>query len=381
MLVSSLSFRPASLLALKARYKPIFELYFWFGTLVFGRSPAAFHAASIVLHIVNGWLVLALAVRLGMRPAFAFAAAMLFVVQPAYVAAVAWVGAVAEALVVLFGCSSVLALLAFRRRGSTRWLAAAIVLYTTSLLTHESAVAFLPILVLADVAFARRSVRELLTVHAPFLVVTGVYLAFTFAANTADYRQTEMQYTFGGHVFRHILDYAIALYVDKPTAVSYALTGAVLAAVLAFGNARARFAIAWLVFGALPFAPFEVGVLSRYAYLPSIGLALLLAEGLAVLHRSLAHRRPRPAGPIVAVLALFVGVRFSHFARDGVKDSWNAAERYRTFLTDLGRENPSPPDGTVVYITPERNSMMERRFVEAAIQWEFRNPTLRVEVR
>lgn len=316
-----------------------------------------------------------------MRMGFAFAAAMLFVVQPAYVSAVAWVGAVAEALVVLFGCSSTLALLRFRRSGRLGWLVVSVVLFALATLSHESGVAFLPILVAADrVAGWRRPIRDLVQVFWPFAAVVTAYVAVTLMAN-ADHVREELDYTLGFHVVRHTFNYIIALYVDKPTVASYAIVGAVLALVALAGNARARFAVAWMICGILPFAPFGFGVVSRYAYIPAIGLALLVAEGLAALHARFGRRSMTMAGRIVAVIAVLIALRFAYFARDGVKDMWNGAERYRTFLAELRRERPVITDGTVIYISPERHAITDRGFLEAAVQWEYQNLTLRVNVK
>ena len=382
-LVSRWAFHPADLLTLKARYKPVFELYFWAASHLFGESPVVYHAASIVIHIVNGWLILAIASRLGMSRTFAFVTAMLFVVQPSYVAAVAWVGALAESLVVLFGCASLLATLKFRETGAATWLVSAVVLFTLSLLAHESAVVFLPIIVLADRVVHHQTWRsdDLIRIFWPFITVITIYLTLTFSANTSTYVRDEMQYGLGPHIVRHIFNYVIAMYVDKPTVTSYSLVGLVMLLVLVFGTPRARFGLAWMILGTLPFAPFFVGVLSRYAYVPAIGLAFLLAEGLAALHGQIARRSVTMARAIVSVLAIFAAARFSHFARDGVKDSYNAAERYRTFLADVRREHPQLASGSVIYISPERDKIMARPFVEAAVQWEYRDPTLRVEVK
>lgn len=87
------------------------------------------------------------------------------------------------------------------------------------------------------------------------------------------------------------------------------------------------------------------------------------------------------AGRVVAVLAVLIALRFAYFARDGVKDMWIGAERYRPFLVELRRERPVITDGTVLYITPERHAIMRREFVEGAVRWQYENPTLRVEVR
>jgi hypothetical protein len=146
------------------------------------------------------------------------------------------------------------------------------------------------------------------------------------------------------------------------------------------GSPRARLGAAWMVLGILPFAPFETGILSRYAYVPAIGLALLLGEGLASLHAALRRTSSGLARGVVIALSVLICGRFAYFARDGVKDVYQASERYRVFLADLRRDRPELPDHAVVTMSPERDRIMARRFVEAAVQWEYRNQTLRVEV-
>jgi hypothetical protein len=382
-LVSRWNFHPADLLTLRERYKPVFELYFWFGSVLTDSSSVAFHAASIAVHILNGWLVLALALKLGMRPVFAFVTAMLFVVQPSYVAAVAWVGALAESLVVLFGCASALALLRYRRAGNPVWLGASVASFTIALFTHESAVVFLPIIFFVD-RIAHPGPwdwRPLTRVYWPFAVVTTGFLLLTFAINPAEYRTSEISYTLGPHVIRNVFEYIASIYVGERTLVWHLVVAAVLALVLAKGTPRSRLGIAWLILGILPFAPFDTANISRYAYVPAIGFAILLGEGLSALYDVLRPRGLTIARIVVAVIAVFLGLRFTHFAREGVQDLWDAAERYRQFLAGVARDHPQMTDHTVIYISPEFDKKMARRFVQAAVQFHFRNQTLRVHIR
>lgn len=383
LLVGSWNFDPANLLHLRPRFKPVFEIYFWLGSAAFGRSAAAFHAASVAVHFLNGLLVLAIARRVGMRPMFAFATALLFVVQPAPVSVVAWVGAVAESLVVLFGCSSAYAILRFRESGRHTWLAAAIVTFTLALLAHESAVAFLPIIFLVDHVAAGRGWpgRELLRIAWPFVLVTVAYLVMTFTANTQEYLGDEIGYRAGPHVIRKVFEYIAIIYVGERKLLSHLLVALVLAIVLWKGSARARLGMAWMILGILPFAPFEIGIMGRYAYVPAIGFAILLGEGLAFLHGRLTRRSIALANGVVLVLAIAIGARSVHFARDGVKDHFLMAERYRLFLAGLRQERSEIPDGTLVVLARDRVTGLNPHFVEAAVQWEYKNSTLRVEIQ
>lgn len=380
LLTRAWDFPIADLFHLRARFKPVFELYFLIGSDLFGRSSVAFHAASIALHIVNGWLVLAVARRLGMRPAFALLTALLFVMQPAFVAAVAWVGAIAESLVVLFGCASALAVLRFRDTGRRVWLVLAVVAFVLTLCSHESGVVFLPIIFLVDHVAARRNwpTFDVVRVASPFIAIAAAYLVMTFTANTPEYLGGEIGYRLGPHIIRNVFEYIAAIYVGEKKLVSHVVVALVLMAVLWKGNGRARLGVAWMVIGILPFAPFETGILSRYTYVPVIGFAILLGEGLASLHQRLAPRSIALAHGAVLVLALGIGLRSVHFARDGVKDHFQMAERYRVFLEELRQAHPHLGDGAVVSLSAAEISALSPPFVEAAVHWEYGNKRIRV---
>ncbi len=157
-LVGSWSFHPARLVAfadMNHFYRPVIDAYFGVATPAFGGSPTLFHLASIVLHAVNGLLVLGFANRISGNLAFGFLSALFFVVQPAHIDAVAWVGAIGEPLSVCFGLIALLGLLEFRRTGLRRWHLLSVTAFLLALLTHESAVMFLPLLVLTAHFFAR----------------------------------------------------------------------------------------------------------------------------------------------------------------------------------------------------------------------------------
>lgn len=392
-LVTRWTFHPSMLVDISGQshfYRPIIELYFWIGSPLFGGSPVAFHLASILLHIANCGLVYVLASALGLRRGFAYVAALLFAVQPGYVAAVAWVGAIAETIGAFFGCLSILALIRYRRGGGASWLAAAVVAYALSLLTHESSVVFLPLIVLADwlvaapkpgAAYVRAYVRSNALAFAPFIVVTLAYLAVDLTINARHYIVVEGEYRIGWHMVNSIFGYIASLYVGERTWLAHTLVGAVLVWILVRGNARARYAVAWMVIAILPFAPFQFGNVSRYLYLPAIGFAMLIAEGGSGLEAWVRTRWQSAARmALIAVLVAFTAMRFASFARRGVADITGRMENYRTFLTALRQTHPTLENGAVITIDSKTDKEMPVRFLEAAVQWEYKNPTIRVVV-
>src|SRR5882672_5907535 len=152
-LVGSWSFHPGQLVAFGSMshfYRPVIDVYFGTLTPLFGGSPVLFHAASILIHVATVLVVFALASRIGNDRPFGFVTALVFAVQPSDIDAIAWVGALAEAVAAFFGCLSLLWFLRWRQESDARLGALSVVAFTLALLTHESSVVFLPVLVLLN---------------------------------------------------------------------------------------------------------------------------------------------------------------------------------------------------------------------------------------
>ncbi|HEX2218247.1 MAG TPA: hypothetical protein VHG35_05545, partial [Gemmatimonadales bacterium] len=94
-------------------YRPVTSMTFAADWTAWGGSPAGFHLANVLLHVLASLLVYALAAALLPR-AGALAAALLFAVHPVHVEAVANVVGRAEVLATVF---TLLAVLLYRRHG------------------------------------------------------------------------------------------------------------------------------------------------------------------------------------------------------------------------------------------------------------------------
>jgi len=138
-------FYPESLQAGRL-YRPLSQ---W-SLLLNGRASAGhaflFHAVNVLLHAGACVLFFAWLARLGLSRAVALAAALLFAVHPIHVEAVANVSARSESMALLFGIT----FLILHRRGAH--LAAALA-YLLAMWSKESAVAFLPLALVADALF------------------------------------------------------------------------------------------------------------------------------------------------------------------------------------------------------------------------------------
>ena len=117
---------------------------------VAGLTPPVYHAASLLLHIANTWLVFFVAAAWPrMRPA-AFWAAAFFAVHEGHQEAVMWFSAINELLMFLFGMASLWCWRSAPDGAKPAWLKelAGVVLFALALLSKESAIFLLPLFVL-----------------------------------------------------------------------------------------------------------------------------------------------------------------------------------------------------------------------------------------
>jgi hypothetical protein len=388
-LVGTWTFHPTHLLDfahLTHFYRPVIDLYFAIATPLFGGSPTLFHLVNVGLHAGNGLLLFALARALSGSTAYAFLTALFFVVQPGDVDAIAWVSALAEAVAAFFGCLALLWFLQFRRSGRSVCHLLSVTAFLFALLTHESSVMFLPLLVLADWAFVaadvttevdRQAWTSRLRPYLPYGMLAAGYLAIDLQINSRNYVVAEGHYGIGGHVVTNALDYIVTLYVGRRDVANYLLIAAGLTVLLWRGSRRVVFATSWLVLSLLPFVFFRWGNTGRYLYLPAMGFSMLVADGVMQLDRLLPSRLPRAQRTaVLALVAMAIAGRFTLFAAANVKSFAERTEEYRRYITLFKQTHRELPSHSRVPIDPSTGDEQRYRFLNALAQWEYRDPTI-----
>jgi hypothetical protein len=373
-------------------YRPVIDLYFAIATPLFHGSPVLFHVASVALHAVNALVIFALARLVSRRTLYGFLTALFFVVQPSDIDAIAWVGALAEAVGVLFGCLSVLLFLKWRLggRAQSHWRVLSVLSFLLALLTHESSVTFLPVLALADWAFLHdeRPIRdrvrasgwgEIASVYAPYVVLTLMYLAVDVVVNSRNYVVSQGHYALGWHVVQNALNYVDALYVGRRDPVNYVAISLAVVLLLFRGNRRVRFSTLWLLLSLAPFLFFNWANTARYLYQPAIGFSMLLAEALLYLEGVLAPRAPTAArAAVIALVSGAIAIRFALFALGNVASFAAHTETYRRYVAEFRDVHGSVASYSVVAPDPRLETRLPYPFVNAAVQWHYRDPTIQL---
>lgn len=136
--------------------RPIRELSYMVDYKLFGTSPAGYHAQQLFWHGLNGCLLLALFLSLGVGVLPAFAGVLLFLVHPLQVESVANVGHRKELLALFFSLVSVLGYIrggVCHGGGRVKFVVLAVLAWGGALLSNAST-AFLPfVLVLWEYLF------------------------------------------------------------------------------------------------------------------------------------------------------------------------------------------------------------------------------------
>lgn len=387
-LVGAESFSPARLFDLEGRthfYRPVIEAYFPAALAACGRSAACFHWIGIGLHALNGLIVALMAGALSRSRGLGVLAGLLFVVAPAPGEAVIWVSAVSELIVT---GSFVLTVWLFARglaESSTRLYLAALLAFAACLLSHESGVTLLPILVLVPVPSAERDgrsssgFRARALAVAPFVVLALAYGAIAYVVNSNNYVVREGDYGPGFHLVRNVIDGVITMAVARRTTIAAVAVAAVGVGALVRGSARVRFYTLWIAITLLPFAGFRSGLTSRYLYLPSVGFAALVAEAVWWTRTPLEQWR-RPAGRIVwATIVVAVLARSAAFARRNTHVWQDAATPFAEYAGAILAIHPRPSTGETLRV-PQPPREIPTNVVPPLIQWTFDDPSLIVHV-
>lgn len=388
-LVGTWAFTPTQLIDvphLRHFYRPIIDLYFAAATPLFGSSPALFHAANIALHAVNGLILLALARAVSGNATFGFLTALFFVVQPGDIDAVAWVSALAEPVSAFFGCLALLWFVRFRQSGQSLRHALSVAALALALLTHESSVVFVVLIVIAEWAFfggvpigrtTQGRASAMARLYAPYAVVTIAYLAIDLQINSRNYVVTQGHYQIGRHVVGNALDYIAALYVGRGDVANFVLITVGVLALLLRGSRRVVFATAWLLLALMPFVFFTWSNTSRYLYLPAMGFSMLVAEGVLWLDRALMLRlTPRARRAVLAVVVVAIAGRFTIFALRNVKAFAQRAEDYRRYIALFREIHGDVPPNSRLPPDPRLRTKHAHEFVTAAVQWEYQDATI-----
>lgn len=280
-------------------YRPLFHVYHALSYHLWGGQPFGYHAALLLLHLLNTCLVYGLLRRLAApSAAAALFGAALFALNPARVESVAWISGITDPLTTLFLLLTLLAHRALADRPRPWLILAALASFQCALWNKEVALAFPLLAVIYDWLYLRRVRWGLAGLYAAlalgYLLTRGAVLGqaggWSLLALPAPARLLDFLL---GYAELLTLPLDVPFYLSPPTRAVASLLGgigllALFAAAVygwrgadAAGRRNLLFALAWtglFAWSALLMAFYDAGYFSaRFLYLPAVGVALFAA--------------------------------------------------------------------------------------------------------
>jgi hypothetical protein len=250
-----------------------------------------YRLTSLLLHIANTWLLYGICLAWPRMRAAAFWAAAFFAVAEGHQEAVMWFSAINELLQFLFGMGAVWCWL----RGRT-WVGVA--LFALALISKESAVAILPLFLLAG---GRSEWRRTAIRLVPYLVLAALAVAGAVGARDISFRFSDGSFSLHAPFWiTWPANFLRLLWIW-----GFAAVGAILLARDRALRGSAIVALAWMGIGLVPysFLLYSTRIPSRQTYLASAGLAMLF--GLAMAHwQARAGSRRGVVAAVAAVVLL-----------------------------------------------------------------------------
>jgi hypothetical protein len=240
-------------------------------------TPWMYHVASLLLHIANCWLLYGICLAWPRMRSAAFWTAAFFAVAEGHQEAVMWFSAINELLQFLFGLGALWCWVRMEARG-WRWHLelAGVGLFALALLSKESAVVILPLLLLPSGHgdWRQRAIRLV-----PYAVLAGLAVVSVAASRAISFRFTDGSFSLHA-----------PFWITWPRSFLRLLWVWGFAAAAAVWLARDRTlrgsamrALLWIGIGLAPysFLTYSTQIPSRQTYLASAGLAMLVGLAMA----------------------------------------------------------------------------------------------------
>lgn len=269
--------------------------------VLLGFVPAALHLTSVVLHMLNTWLVFGLRDSPLIGSRLAGVAALIFAMRERHHEAVIWYAALPELLVFTF---LIFSLVQWIRWLNTRsqvpdghwWLAFSS--FCLALLSKESAIAGIPLFCLFAWPYRRNGMR-LTRAVLPFAAAALAFVVLIFDGAGENHHFVDGTFSLGTHFARTLLNsFARGAWLWGSLA---------LAALLLIGGLprlKQILVVGFWVFVTLApysFVTYMPRIPSRHHYLASVGFSLLIAAGMMAVSRAADSRLVLPA--LLAVFA------------------------------------------------------------------------------
>jgi|GEM_PF-6646360 len=334
-------------------YRPLQIVYFLVANGLGGTDPLVYHLIQIGFHAANTILVFVLARKLagGKSLFLPTVASSLFALFPNHSEAVVWPSAIGDPTATFFMLVTVLAWIVGRKRRSLTFYALSWVACVFALASKDMAMS-LPFIVAAwellnlhQTGLVRQVMKSACRVL-PFFAILAAYftirldatgylfgyygapkVAFDPMVMVRTYLAIPVSHFVSGLTRTEVMDFLYRVVDTRVTAATIAIVIAVIIFAARAGRKFWWLAVAFVV-SIAPVAQLGLNHLpgrvsdegERYAYLPSVFLAIMLASAIDAI-----RRRGKKLGTIVAVMSVAVLLITMTLQLESKLGDWNAA--------------------------------------------------------
>jgi multidrug transporter EmrE-like cation transporter len=272
-------------------YSPLHLLSYMFDYAIAGLDPYAFHLSSnIWAGIVAGFVYL-VALALTQHRLTAVAAALLFIVHPTHVEAVAWISNRKDLVAAAFVLCCTLAYFKYRQTRARSWYIISLLLFLFASLGKLSVAAFPAVLLAVDLFLEKRPLSRAITDKVPFFVLVALVAVAVSQAQPSTRVEPDIGMRakalvqsmwlltgLGNYVIYRVPPETGGILLQVP-GVAILLGSFCLPLLLRRRYALAVVLIYWILLTYLPtqILPFSYPVTDRYLFLPSAGAVILIA--------------------------------------------------------------------------------------------------------
>jgi hypothetical protein len=330
-------------------YRPIFLINVRIAYALFGLSPVGWHAFAVSVHLVNIALVYLVAWKLLKKddadPWLPLIAAAIFAVHPVQLETVAWVSGMTDSLMAVPLLLGFLCYLQWRRSNSIKWIVACALFFALALLTKESGITLLLLVVAYEVTIGRSEPqqprRSPVLVFGILGVITLLYFSIRWLVLHSPFGQpptslplTSALFTLPSLVYSYLrflhLPYGMSAFFNSDYVSTLSLehfvrplvTVLTILFALDYWARRTKtpviaFAATWIFIGMLPVLNLRMMqaddfIHIRFLYLSSIGFALLVAIAIQQLLRQ-PKLRLAAGLAIAGILAAGTAAQLNHW--------------------------------------------------------------------
>ncbi|MEO5572704.1 MAG: tetratricopeptide repeat protein [Bacteroidia bacterium] len=313
-------------------YRPFLILSLMIDAQFGGASPLVYHISNLLYHITACLLLFRLFIKLDIRNNSALLLTCIFAVHPIVTQAIAWIPGRNDTLLAIFILASFLNYINFVRSGKNRFLILHFLFFILGLLTKETAV-LLPAICFYYSAFITK--EKLFSKHnfvfgCLWIIIAFLYfflrakalgqmeneVTFPLMIQTAIYRLPAIVH----YVGKMILPFNLSVKpTQQDTSLLLGIVSVIIIAVSLFLSKQKNYrkiflGTFWILIFLIPVLAlpkmFNDNIFEHRAYLPLVGMLILLYESVPFNNKFLAGTKAIFAGS--AVVFLFFIISFNH---------------------------------------------------------------------